>query len=112
MQLRFVAQKSLKSGFSCQQRFFARNLATIKFTKSHEYIKLVDANTGIVGITDFAAAALGDVVYVDVPSAGSKYSAGDSFGSVESVKAASDVYAPVELEVLQPNEVSNRFFLS
>ena len=79
-----------------------RNLAT-KFAASHEYIKL-DGDVGTVGITEHAAKALGDVVFVDLPSIGSKYSAGDSFGSVESVKAASDVYAPVSGEVVAINE--------
>ena len=79
-----------------------RSLAT-KFAASHEYIKLED-DVGTVGITEHAAKALGDVVFVDLPSIGSKYSAGDSFGSVESVKAASDVYAPVSGEVVAINE--------
>lgn len=64
------------------------SLSTIKFTPSHEYIK-INGNIGTVGITDHAAGALGDVVFVDLPSIGAKFSAGDSFGSVESVKAAS-----------------------
>ena len=59
-----------------------------------------------MGITDHAASALGDVVYVDLPSIGTKFSAGDSFGSVESVKAASDVYSPVSGEVIEINSVS------
>jgi len=79
-----------------------RSLAT-KFAASHEYIKL-DGDVGTVGITEHAAKALGDVVFVDLPSIGAKYSAGDSFGSVESVKAASDVYAPVSGEVVAINE--------
>jgi len=58
-----------------------------------------------VGITAHAAGALGDIVFVDLPSVGAKYSAGDTFGSVESVKAASDVYAPVAGEVLEVNSV-------
>ena len=64
------------------------SFSTIKFTSSHEYIK-IDGNIGTVGITDHAAGALGDVVFVDLPSIGAQFSAGDSFGSVESVKAAS-----------------------
>jgi glycine cleavage system H protein len=58
-----------------------------------------------VGITDHAAHALGDVVYVDLPAVGAKFEAGKSFGSVESVKAASDVYAPVSGEVIEVNKV-------
>ncbi len=67
----------------------------------------MSGDIGIVGITDHAAGALGDVVYVDLPSIGAKFSAGDSFGSVESVKAASDVYSPVAGEVVEVNSVRN-----
>lgn len=59
-----------------------------------------------MGITAHAADALGDVVFVDLPAVGTKYAAGDSFGSVESVKAASDVYSPVSGEVVEVNSVS------
>ena len=86
------------------QHCVARSFAT-KFAKSHEYIKM-DGDVGTVGITDFAAAALGDIVFVDLPSVGAKFGAGDSFGSVESVKAASDVYSPVAGEVVAINKVS------
>lgn len=83
--------------------FAVRSMATIKYAKSHEYIK-VNGNIGTVGITQHAADALGDVVYVDLPSVGASFEAGDSFGSVESVKAASDVYVPVTGEVVEINE--------
>jgi Glycine cleavage H-protein len=63
---------------------------SIKFTPSHEYVRL-EGDIGTIGITDHAAGALGDVVYVGLPEVGAKYAAGESFGSVESVKAASDV---------------------
>lgn len=65
---------------------------------------------GTIGITKHAADALGDVVYVELPSVGAKFSAGTSFGSVESVKAASDVYVPVSGEVVEINSVSLCFF--
>ncbi len=68
----------------------------------------MDGQIGTVGITEHAANALGDVVYVDLPTVGTKFEAGKSFGSVESVKAASDVYAPVSGEVIEVNSV--RFF--
>lgn len=67
--------------------------------------KQVVGDIGTVGITQHAADALGDVVYVELPSKGTAYTAGSSFGSVESVKAASDVYAPVAGEVIEVNEV-------
>jgi glycine cleavage system H protein len=66
---------------------------------------------GTIGITKHAADALGDVVYVELPSVGAKFSAGSSFGSVESVKAASDVYVPVSGEVVEVNSVSFLFIL-
>ncbi len=65
---------------------------------------------GTVGITKHAADALGDVVYVALPSVGAQFTAGASFGSVESVKAASDVYAPVSGEVVEVNSVSIHVF--
>ena len=70
---------------------------------AHEYIK-VEGNIGTVGITDFAQSALGDIVFVDLPEVGDQFDKGDSFGSVESVKAASDVYAPVTGTVTEIND--------
>lgn len=70
---------------------------------AHEYVKM-DGKIGTVGITDFAQAALGDIVFVDLPEVGETFEKGDSFGSVESVKAASDVYAPVSGTVTEVNE--------
>lgn len=70
---------------------------------AHEYCK-VDGKVATIGITDFAQAALGDIVFVDLPELGDEFDAKDSFGSVESVKAASDVYAPISGKVLEVNE--------
>ena len=70
---------------------------------AHEYVK-VEGNIGTCGITDFAQSALGDIVFVDLPSVGDEFDSGDSFGSVESVKAASDVYAPVSGTIIEINE--------
>jgi hypothetical protein len=75
-----------------------RGMATMYFTPSHEYV-CVDGDIATVGITDHAAGALGDVVYVELPGEGDAFEAGESFGSVESVKAASDIYLPVGGEV-------------
>jgi len=81
-----------------------RTLITEYFPSlAHEYIK-VEGNIGTCGITDFAQSALGDIVFVDLPSVGDEFDAGDSFGSVESVKAASDVYAPVSGTIVEINE--------
>ncbi|KAL3921474.1 MAG: hypothetical protein SGARI_006674 [Bacillariaceae sp.] len=73
------------------------------FTPAHEYVK-VDGAVGTCGITDFAQAALGDIVFVDLPEVGDEFEKGDAFGSVESVKAASDVYAPVSGTIVEINE--------
>lgn len=74
----------------------------LKYTKDHEWIQL-DGDVATVGITDHAQSELGDVVYVDLPSVGKSLAAGDTFGSVESVKAVSDIYAPVAGEVIEIN---------
>lgn len=75
----------------------------LKYAKTHEWTRL-EGDIATVGITDHAQSELGDVVYVDLPSVGRVLKAGDSFGSVESVKTVSDVYAPVGGEVVEVNE--------
>jgi glycine cleavage system H protein len=72
------------------------------YTKDHEWIR-VDGDRGTVGITDHAQHQLGDVVYVELPAVGSSFKQGDAFGSVESVKAVSELYMPVSGEVLEVN---------
>jgi glycine cleavage system H protein len=74
----------------------------LKYTKEHEWL-LVEGDTGTIGITYHAQEELGDIVFVDLPKVGAKTSKGLSFGSVESVKAVSDLYAPVSGEVLEVN---------
>lgn len=77
--------------------------ADLKYSKSHEWVRtLADGNVE-VGITDHAQSALGDLVFVDVPEAGKSLKAGDTFAVVESVKAASDVYAPLAGTVVEGN---------
>jgi len=73
------------------------------YTKEHEWIK-VKGNIGVIGITDYAQESLGDIVFIDLPEVGEKYDAGDPFGTVESVKAVSDIYTPVTGEVVEVNE--------
>jgi len=73
-----------------------------RYTKDHEWIK-VSGNTGTIGITDYAQHELGDVVFVELPTAGAKITAGETFGTVESVKAVSEIYAPVSGEVIEAN---------
>ncbi len=75
---------------------------TIYYTQDHEWID-VTGDTGTVGITKYAAEALGDVVFVETPDTGKSVSKGDDMAVVESVKAASDVYAPVDGEVIEAN---------
>ncbi len=75
---------------------------TFKYTKEHEWV-LVEGSAGTIGITDHAQHELGDIVFVDLPKAGSAVAKGQMFGSVESVKAVSDIYAPVSGEVLESN---------
>jgi glycine cleavage system H protein len=73
------------------------------YTESHEWVQ-VDGDIAIIGITDFAQSQLGDVVFLELPSVGRILEAGDSFGVVESVKAASDLYSPVSGSVIEVNE--------
>jgi glycine cleavage system H protein len=77
---------------------------TYKYTKEHEWVR-VDGDHATVGITDHAQHELGDIVFVDLPKPGASVTKGKSFGSVESVKAVSDVYSPVSGEVTQANDL-------
>jgi glycine cleavage system H protein len=74
----------------------------MRFTKDHEWVEL-DGEVATVGITAYAAEQLGDVVFVETPEVGRRVKAGDAFAVVESVKAASDVYAPISGEVVEAN---------
>eukprot|EP00558_Chaetoceros_sp_UNC1202_P004488 CAMPEP_0197232674 /NCGR_PEP_ID=MMETSP1429-20130617/915_1 /TAXON_ID=49237 /ORGANISM="Chaetoceros sp., Strain UNC1202" /LENGTH=161 /DNA_ID=CAMNT_0042690769 /DNA_START=28 /DNA_END=513 /DNA_ORIENTATION=+ len=108
MMLRNVARRSLSQA----SRFnnisqTAPSMGAMRFsshfTPAHEYASS-DGKVATCGITDFAQAALGDIVFVDLPEVGDEFEKGDSFGSVESVKAASDVYAPVSGTIVEVNE--------
>ena len=77
--------------------------ADLKYTKSHEWVRTLANDNVEVGITDHAQGALGDLVFVEVPEAGKMLKAGDTFAVVESVKAASDVYAPIAGAVAEGN---------
>jgi glycine cleavage system H protein len=74
-----------------------------KYTQDHEWVQ-VEGDIGTIGITDHAASELGDIVYVDLPDVGAEFSAGDSVGSIESVKAVADLFLPVSGEVVEINE--------
>ena len=80
--------------------------ADYKYTKEHEWLK-VDGSVGTIGITDYAQNQLGDIVFVELPKAGTEIAAGKTFGSVESVKAVSDLFAPVTGTVTEVNEALN-----
>jgi glycine cleavage system H protein len=77
---------------------------TYKYTKEHEWVHVVDGE-GTIGITDHAQHELGDIVFVDLPKVGSGVTKGHTFGSVESVKAVSDIYSPISGEVAAINEL-------
>jgi glycine cleavage system H protein len=74
----------------------------LKYTKDHEWIQ-IDGDTGIVGITDYAQGELGDVVFVELPAVGKVVKAHDTFGTIEAVKAVSDIYAPISGSVVAVN---------
>lgn len=76
----------------------------LKYTKSHEWIRQNPDSTAAIGLTDYAQDALGDLVFVNLPEAGDELTAGEAFADVESVKAVSDVYSPVDGKVLTVNE--------
>ncbi|MFT5521352.1 MAG: glycine cleavage system H protein [Enterobacterales bacterium] len=76
----------------------------LKYTKEHEWIRLDDEGNAVVGITDHAQELLGDMVYVELPEVEDIIATGDETGVVESVKAASDIYAPISGEILEVNE--------
>ena len=75
----------------------------LQYTRSHEWVR-TEGDTATIGITDHAQDELGDIVFVELPEVGATFDAGDSFGTVESVKAVSDLYTPVGGEVVEVNE--------
>jgi glycine cleavage system H protein len=77
-----------------------------RYAKSHEWVEL-DGDTAIIGITDYAQSSLGDIVFVELPKVGDALTAGSTFGSVESVKAVSDLYSPITGTVSEINEPLN-----
>ncbi|MDE1160417.1 MAG: glycine cleavage system protein GcvH [Acidobacteriaceae bacterium] len=80
--------------------------ANYRYAKSHEWLAL-EGETGTIGITDYAQSSLGDIVFVELPKVGQEIEAGSTFGSVESVKAVSDLYSPVTGTVTEINEALN-----
>lgn len=78
----------------------------LHYSKDHEWVR-VEGDTAVVGVTDYAQDSLGDVVYVELPKPGDEFAANESFGSVESVKAVSEVFSPVSGEITGINETLN-----
>ena len=78
--------------------------SNLKYTKSHEWIRVEDDGTLTIGVTDHAQEALGDIVFLELPEAGRSLNAGEACAVIESVKAASDIYAPVAGEILAANQ--------
>ncbi|MEP7213603.1 MAG: glycine cleavage system protein GcvH [Acidobacteriota bacterium] len=78
----------------------------LRYSKDHEWVS-VEGDVASIGITDYAQHSLGDVVYIDLPRAGDKFAAHESFGSVESVKAVSEVFTPIAGEVVEVNDTIN-----
>lgn len=74
------------------------------YTKDHEWIQLHDDGSATVGITDYAQDSLGDITFVEFPEVGESFASGDTFGVVESVKAASDLFMPLDADVIEVNE--------
>lgn len=77
---------------------------TLRYTKEHEWIILESADVALIGITDFAQSELGDIVFVDLKSVGTKLNANDIFGTVEAVKTVSDLFLPVSGEIIAVND--------
>ena len=94
------------ANFGAEEEIKMAYPADYKYTKEHEWLK-VDGNTGTIGITDYAQNSLGDIVFVELPKVGQEITAGQTFGSVESVKAVSDLFAPVSGTVTEVNEALN-----
>ena len=76
----------------------------LQYTKDHEWLRILDGNVATIGITDHAQDSLGDITFVELPDTGSTLEAGETFGVVESVKAASDLFMPIKGEILEVNE--------
>lgn len=77
--------------------------ADLLFAKSHEWLRAAEDGTAVIGITDYAQSSLGDITFVQLPKVGATFAAGETFGVVESVKAASDLYAPAACVVVEAN---------
>lgn len=82
--------------------------AKLKYTKDHEWLKLIDEKTAVIGITDYAQGELGDIVFVDITSVGKDLSAEEVFGTIEAVKTVSDLFMPVAGKVIEVNDALSK----
>lgn len=80
-----------------------KNPENLLYAESHEWLK-IEGNEGVIGITDFAQDPLGDITFIELPQAGESFTKGQEMGTVESVKAASDIYMPCDCEVIEVNQ--------
>lgn len=99
---RFNSNNALTIGSAVTK--YAKVPPSVKYTEDHEWIAVHEDNVAFIGITKYAADALGDATFVELPTPGEEAEKGDSIGSVESVKSASDIYSPVSCEILEGNE--------
>jgi glycine cleavage system H protein len=76
----------------------------LRYTEEHEWVRIEDENTAVVGITDFAQSELGDIVYVEIETEGEEFAANEVFGSIEAVKTVSDLFLPISGTVIEVNE--------
>lgn len=101
-----AVKNSLPDAYYLSPKIMANVPENLRYSKDHEWVS-VDGDTATIGITDYAQHSLGDVVYVELPKAGESFAAHESFGSVESVKAVSEIFTPVAGEILEVNESLN-----
>ncbi|EGR33966.1 hypothetical protein IMG5_029330 [Ichthyophthirius multifiliis] len=102
---KFFSCKNNNYFYHNKYKLIKNQIATRKYTRDHEWVDYdISSKTGVIGITDFAAKELGDIVHIEFPDIGTKFTLGQSIGSIESVKVAADVYAPLDGEILQVNE--------
>lgn len=78
--------------------------AELHYTKDHEWVRVEEDGVAVIGVTDFAAGQLGDVVYIDLPEVGAEITAGSEMGEIESTKSVSDLFAPIDGEVVEINQ--------
>jgi glycine cleavage system H protein len=97
------ADGKMQPPFSGKRGIFVNVPSDLKYTKSHEWVKL-EGDNATIGITDYAQSELGDIVFVEMPNVGQTLQKEQTFGSVESVKTVSDIYAPVSGEIIETNQ--------